>query len=323
MPGHNPNLPQPVIIDTDPGVDDAIAILMALADPGFRVLGLTATAGNVPLARAARNALALLEYAGRGDIPTHKGAARPLRGRYPYARHIHSPSGLTAPLPEPTLTASATPAVPFLAQTLTAMPGAVTVIALGPLTNLARLLLDHPDALRSAARIIVMGGAVDTPGNATPHAEFNFYSDPAAARLVIASGIPLTLIDLAACRQVYLPRSGLDNIKSAGRKSAGRLGELAARLLAGWFAKDPARRQFHLYDPLAVIAAVAPDALPLRTVTLEIDDPETTGDASRWGQCRVVNQNAGPISVAAPDGVNAPAALAAIRRLLEWPPAKD
>lgn len=318
MPGHNPNLPQPVIIDTDPGVDDAIAILMALADPGLRVLGLTATAGNVPLARAARNALALLEYAGRGDIPTHQGAARPLHGRYPYARHIHSPSGLTARLPEPTLTPSATPAVPFLAHTLTAMPGTVTLIALGPLTNLARLLRRHPDALPSAARLIVMGGAVDTPGNATPHAEFNFYSDPAAARLVIASGIPLTLIDLAACRQVYLPRSGLDNIKSGGR-----LGELAARLLAGWFAKDPARQRFHLYDPLAVIAAVAPDALPLRTVTLEIDDPETTGDASRWGQCRVVNQNAGPISVAAPDGVNAPAALAAIRRLLEWPPAKD
>lgn len=318
MPGQNPNLAQPVIIDTDPGVDDAIAILMALAHPGFRVLGLTATAGNVPLARAARNTLALLEYAGRGDIPAHKGAARPLSGRYPYARHVHSASGLTVRLPEPTIAASATPAVPFLAQTLTALPGAVTVIALGPLTNLARLLRGHPDALRAAARIIIMGGAVDTPGNATPHAEFNFYSDPAAARLVITSGIPVTLIDLAACRQVYFSRSDLDGIKSGGR-----LGELAARLLAGWFAKDPARQQFHLYDPLAVIAAIAPDALPLRAVTLEIDAPETISDAGRWGQCRVVNADAGPISVAAPDGVNAPAALAAIRRLLEWRPAKD
>ena len=318
MPGQHHNLAEPVIIDTDPGVDDAIAILMALAHPGFRILGLTATAGNVPLARAARNALALLEYAGRGDIPTHKGAARPLRGRYPYARQVHSPSGLTSPLPAPSITASATPAVPFLAQILTAMPGAVTVIALGPLTNLARLLRRHPGTLQSAARIIVMGGAVDAPGNATPHAEFNFYSDPTAARLVIASGIPITLIDLAACRQVYFARSDLD-----GLKSGGRLGELAARLLAGWFAKDPARRQFRLYDPLAVIAAIAPDALQLRPVTLEIDDSTTTGDAVRWGQCRVVNGDAGPISVAAPDGVNAPAALAAIRRLLDWRPAKD
>ena len=322
--------PVPVIIDTDPGVDDALAILMALAHPGFNIIGITTTGGNVPLARATRNALALLEYAGRGDIPVHRGAARPLAvspspGRYPYAREVHSAAGLTHPLPKPTLTPADAPAVPFLDQTLTAMPGAVTIIALGPLTNLARLLRRRPAALSAAARIIVMGGAVNTPGNITPHAEFNFYSDPTAARLVIESGIPITLIDLAACRQVYFTRAESDRIVPASR-----LGQLAARLLAGWFRKDPTRQRFHLYDPLAVIAAVDPSPLSLHPATIAVDAPSVVdapaaagaaADAALWGRCRITNPTAGPIAIAAPDQMDAPAALEAIRRLLSWTPA--
>lgn len=336
--------PVPVIIDTDPGVDDALAILMALAHPGFNIIGITTTGGNVPLARATRNALALLEYAGRGDIPVHRGAARPLAvspaaGRYPYAREVHSAAGLTHPLPKPTLAPADTPAVPFLDETLTAMPGAVTIIALGPLTNLARLLRRRPAALSAAARIIIMGGAVNTPGNITPHAEFNFYSDPTAARLVIESGIPITLIDLAACRQVYFTRAESDRIIPASDHTvpagdsiipASRLGQLAARLLAGWFRKDPTRRRFHLYDPLAVIAAADPSPLSLHPATIAVDAPSVvdtpaavddagaSADAALWGRCRITNPTAGPISIAAPDQVDAPAALDAIRRLLSW-----
>ena len=309
--------PIPVIIDTDPGVDDALAILMALAHPGFNIIGITTTGGNVPLARATRNALALLEYAGRGDIPVHRGAARPLAvspyaGRYPYAREVHSAAGLTYPLPKPTLAPADTPAVPFLDETLSAMPGAVTIIALGPLTNLARLLRRRPDALSAAARIIIMGGAVDTPGNSTPHAEFNFYSDPMAARLIMESGIPATLIDLAPCRQVYFTRAESDRIVPESRP-----GQLAARLLAGWFRKDPARQRFHLYDPLAVIAAIAPALLSLHPATIAVDDASAAADAL-WGRCRIINPAAGPVAIAAPDGMDAPAALDAIRRLLSW-----
>ena len=289
--------PVPVIIDTDPGVDDALAILMALAHPGFNVIGITTTGGNVPLARATRNALALLEYAGRGDIPVHRGAARPLAGRYPYAREVHSAAGLTYPLPKPTLVAADTPAVPFLADTLTAMPGAVTIIALGPLTNLARLLRQRPAALPAAARIIIMGGAVDTPGNITPHTEFNFYSDPAAARLVMESGIPATLIDLAACRRVYFARDESERIAAGSR-----LGQLAARLLAGWFRKDPARQRFHLYDPLAIIAAVDPSLLSLHPATIAVDDAGNSADAALWGRCRILNPTVGPVAIADPGG---------------------
>ena len=310
--------PVPVIIDTDPGVDDALAILMALAHPGFNVIGITTTGGNVPLARATRNALALLEYAGRGDIPVHRGAARPLAGRYPYAREVHSAAGLTYPLPKPTLAAADTPAVPFLADTLTALPGAVTIIALGPLTNLARLLRQRPDALPSAARVVIMGGAVDTPGNITPQAEFNFYSDPAAARLVLESGIPATLIDLAACRQVYFARDESDRIAAGSR-----LGQLAARLLAGWFRKDPARQRFHLYDPLAIIAAVDPSLLSLHPATIAVDDASVSDDAALWGRCRIINPTVGPIAIADPEGMDAPAALDSIRRLLSWTDTMD
>ena len=315
--------PVPVIIDTDPGVDDALAILMALAALALNVIGVTATAGNVPLARATRNALALLEYAGRGDIPVYRGAARPVRGRYAYAREVHSAAGLTYPIPEPTTAAAGTGAVSYLAETLRARPGEVVVIALGPLTNLARLLRRHPDALPGAARIVIMGGAVNAPGNVTPAAEFNFYSDPTAARIVVESGLPMTLVDLGACRQVYLTRADCDDdigIGTGSRNNDGgasqRMATLAAGLLAGWFRRDPARERFHLYDPLAVIAALEPAILRLRPVTLAIDDADVTGEAGLWGRCRVVDENAGPVSVAAPDGVDSAAALATIRSLL-------
>ena len=323
----NAPAPVPVIIDTDPGVDDALAILMALAAPALNVIGVTATAGNVPLARATRNALALLEYAGRGDIPVYRGAARPVRGRYAYAREVHSAAGLTYPIPEPTAAAAGTGAVSYLAETLRARPGEVVVIALGPLTNLARLLRRHPDALPGAARIIIMGGAVNAPGNVTPDAEFNFYSDPTAARIVMESGLPMTLVDLGACRQVYLARADGDDIGigtggdgigagSGNGGAGGRRATLAAGLLAGWFRRDPARERFHLYDPLAVIAALEPAILRLRPVTLAIDDADVTGEAGLWGRCRVVDENAGPVSVAVLDGVDSAAALAAIRSLL-------
>lgn len=305
--------PEPVIIDTDPGVDDAIALLMALSCSELEVIGLTTTAGNVPLRPATRNTLALLEYLNRTDIPVYQGASRPVRGRFAYARHVHTASGLTHRLNEPETEPAKTGAVPYIGQTLLADPGAVSIIALGPLTNLARVMKRYKSALPAARRIIVMGGAVDTPGNVTPCSEFNFYSDPTAARLVIESGVPLTLIDLAPCRQVFVSRTEAEELDSPGRS-----GQLAAQLLTGWFRRDPERERFNLYDPLTLIAAIAPAALTLRSVTLAVDDSDTTDESSQWGQTRVVNPTNGPISITAPDGVDRPAALAAIRRLLDW-----
>jgi purine nucleosidase len=208
-----------LIIDTDPGVDDAIAILMALACPDVEVLGLTTVGGNVALSRATRNSLALLEYAGRTEVPVLRGAARPLRGRFYYSHHFHQASGLTRRLPRPRSTASPETAVDFLADQLRRYPGRVTLAALGPLTNLARLLRRDPVALCQAASLVVMGGAVNVPGNVTPHAEFNFSSDPLAAREVLACGVPLTLVDLGACRRVFITREGA--ARGGGRRGQG------------------------------------------------------------------------------------------------------
>ena len=308
-----PEQPRSLIIDTDPGVDDALAILMALAQPGCNVVGITTTAGNVPLSDATRNTLALLEYAGRADIPVYRGAARPVQGRFAYARHVHSATGLTYPLPKPETPARDGAAVPFLNRALRASPGRLTVVALGPLTNLTRLHRRHPGALARAERIVVMGGAVETAGNATPHAEFNFYSDPTAAREIMESGLPITLIDLRACRQVFFSRQEAETVHSADR-----LGILAINLLRGWFDSDPARTGFHLYDPLAMLALSHPEVLRLQSVTMSVEDSTTSEDPQRWGKCNIVAAGGGPISVAAPDGVNSAAALAAIRELLSW-----
>lgn len=307
------NKPMTVVVDTDPGVDDAVAILMLLADPTCNIVGLTTTAGNVPLARSTRNSLALLEYAGRLDIPVCRGAARPVRGRYAYARQVHSASGLTRRLPDPSVSASQTGAIPFLERTLLDAATPVTIIALGPLTNLARLWRRNPSALRSAHRIIVMGGAVRAEGNATPHAEFNFYSDPTAARIIMESGLPITLIDLAACRRVSISRAQAEQVRSSGR-----LGALAAELLTGWFARDQSRREFYLYDPLAVLAATHPHVVELDAITMTVIDSDDTDDSAMWGKCEVIDANRGPVLVAAPDRVDSEAAHSAIQNLLEW-----
>ena len=176
--------PAKVILDTDPGVDDAIAILMALAWPELELVGITTVGGNVPLARGTRNALALLEYAGRQRVPVARGAARPCRGRFPYAYAFHGPGGLSRRLSQPRMHSVDIGAAEFMAAKLGGDPGQITLVALGPLTNLACLLKRHPGALDLAGSLVVMGGAADGSGNVKPHAEFNFYSDPVAAHAV-------------------------------------------------------------------------------------------------------------------------------------------
>ncbi|MDE2842111.1 MAG: nucleoside hydrolase, partial [Chloroflexota bacterium] len=206
-----------IIIDTDPGVDDAIAILIALAAPTVDVAGLTVVGGNVSHARALCNARALLEYVGKSDIPVHRGSSRPLTGKFASARNFHGGSGLTRRLPKPTADIPPQGAVDFLAEQLSANPGEVTLVAIGPLTNLARLERQYPGSLARAASLVIMGGAIDSPGNIRPQAEFNFYCDPVAAREVMTTGLPMTLVDLAACRQVAMSREMATNLKSRNR----------------------------------------------------------------------------------------------------------
>jgi purine nucleosidase len=191
-----------IIIDTDPGVDDAIAILLALASPEFELLGLTTVLGNVSLALATDNARRICELAGRPDIPIVAGAARPLAGPPVAAEPSHGSGGLGgATLPRPTMTVAAGHAVDWLIDTLMRRPpGAVTVAALAPLTNLAKAMVMEPRIVSRLGDIVVMGGAFGT-GNCPGGAEFNFYADAEAACRIMASGCRLTLVPLDLTHQ--------------------------------------------------------------------------------------------------------------------------
>ena len=297
--------PTKLLIDTDPGVDDAVAIFMALAAPEVDLLGLTTVGGNVPLARSTRNALALLQAAGRSDIPVAKGASRPLRGRFRYAPQFHGPGGLSRRLPEPTVRPVADGAVRFLNDRLTRQPGKVILVALGPLTNIARLLWEYPAALEQAKNIVVMGGAVNTPGNVTPKAEFNFYSDPAAAEIVLSSGLPITVVDLAACRQVAISRE-----QALRFGSNHPIGRLTLEMLQGWFAKDPTRQWFEFYDPLALAIALEPAIATVAKVDLDVGLEENES----WGE---TSETGGPGEISLPQQVDSARFFGLLEGLLE------
>ena len=270
-----------IVIDTDPGVDDAIAILMALACPTFEIVGLTAVGGNVPLARGTRNALALLEYAGREDIPVAAGAARPYRGRFRHSYRFHTPTGIGRRLPDPKTRPVDIDAVEFLAGALDHAPGGLTIIALGPLTNLALLLEQHPESLERLNSLVVMGGAVDAPGNTTARAEFNIHSDAYAANLVLSRVSPITLVELGACRQAAITREDAGTLRSNDR-----LGRLALQILANWFRRDEGRQRFEFYDPLTVAAAIDPQITTthLTGLRVELETPELFGATLPHGE---------------------------------------
>ena len=272
--------PIKLIIDTDPGVDDAIAILMALANRDVEVTGLTTVGGNVHLARTTRNALAVLQAAKRKDIPVAKGASRPLQGKFKYAPQFHGMSGLPLRLPEPIITPVPHGAVEFLNHQMTSTPGKVVLLALGPVTNIAKLLCEHPYVMEQAKNIVIMGGAIDVPGNVTPYAEFNIFCDPIASEIVFSSGLPITLVDLRACRQV-----GIDREHALNLHSDYPLGQLASALLQSWFKKEPSRQRFEFYDPLAMAVALDP-AIATTTkidINISLDENELRGATSETG----------------------------------------
>ncbi len=249
------------IIDTDPGVDDLLAILLALRSPELRIEALTTGGGNCSLSDATRNALRIIELAGRMDIPVYRGSARPLRGSYRFATHFHGPRGMAGRLPEPKIRASSANAIKALAARMGMESPPVTLIALGPLTNLARLLARHPECAKRISNLIVMGGAVDAPGNVTPFAEFNTWCDPEAAELVFRSGLDMTLIGLDVCNAVKLPKSYAD-------RTSGPVG----RVLRSWFKLHGQPHSLTMADVLAVAAACDPslftyERIPLRVIT--------------------------------------------------------
>ncbi len=260
--------PTPIILDCDPGHDDAIALLLALTSPELELVGVTTVSGNQTLDKTTANALRVLEFVGRIDVPVHAGADRPLvRDRF-VADYVHGETGMDGPdLPPPSTAPSEGHAVAFLAEQIRARGGAVTLVPTGPLTNIALLLALEPDA--RPERIVLMGGAVGE-GNRTPAAEFNIWADPEAARRVFESGIDMTMIGLDVTHQALITPDHVEELRRRGR-----VGTMVAELM-DFYARFHRRMYPDLvgspmHDPVAVAHVALPDLVEVRDARITVD----------------------------------------------------
>ncbi len=264
--------PTPIIIDTDPGQDDAVAILLALASPEFEVLGITAVAGNVPLALTEKNARKVCELAGRPDVKVYAGAIRPMLRALVTAENVHGKTGLDGPvLPEPKMALQTQHAVDFMIDTLmNRKAGTVTLCALGPLTNIGLALVREPRIASRIARIVAMGGGFFEGGNTTPAAEFNIYVDPHAARLVFAAGIPITLVPLDCTHQALTTSARVAKFRAMPNRS----GPAVAAMLDFFERFDEQKYGTDggpLHDPCVIAWLLKPDLFQGRHVNVAIE----------------------------------------------------
>jgi pyrimidine-specific ribonucleoside hydrolase len=267
----------PVIIDTDPGIDDAIAILLALASPELDVLGLTTVAGNTTLHNTTANAIRVLDLAGRHDIPVAAGADRPLIRTPWHAEDVHGADGLGgADLPAAQRQPIRTHAVDFIAGQLHASPVPVTLITIGPLTNIALLLALHPAAASRIGHVVMMGGSTGA-GNITPTAEFNIWFDPEAAHRVFASNLPKTIVGLDVARQAIVRSEDLTRLQAGGR-----VGQLVTGLVdyySRYYQERHGTPDTCQHDALTVAHLIRPELVTTRrlNVTVEYGSDETRG----------------------------------------------
>ncbi|MGI8422215.1 MAG: nucleoside hydrolase [Gaiellaceae bacterium] len=261
--------PIPILLDCDPGHDDAIALLLAVASPELELLGVTTVSGNQTLEKTTRNALRVLEFAGRGDIPVAAGADRPLtRARY-VADYVHGESGMDGPdLPDPSRSPLDEHAVHFLARTLRESERKVTLVPTGPLTNIALLLALHPELEEKIERVVLMGGAI-AEGNVTPAAEFNIWADPEAAKRVFDSDLDVTMVGLDVTHKALVTSSDTERLRATGRTGA-----MVAQLLD--FYGEFHARQYGwdgspIHDAVAVAQVSHPQLLETKFRHVEID----------------------------------------------------
>ncbi len=281
--------PRRIIIDTDPGQDDAVAILLALASPeDLEVLGITAVAGNVPLPLTQRNARIVCELARRPDVLVFAGAEAPLARPLVTAEHVHGKTGLDGPqLADPVMPLQQTHAVDFLIDTLREQPaGTITLCPLGPLTNIAQAFLKAPDIVARVQEVVLMGGAYFEVGNITPAAEFNIYVDPEAAEIVFGSGVPLVVVPLDVTHKALTTKPRIDAFRAMGT----RAGTMVAEWTDFFERFDVAKygsQGAPLHDPCVIAYLLQPHLFSGRNINVEI---ETKGDytvgmtvADWWG----------------------------------------
>lgn len=262
-----------IIIDTDPGQDDAVAILLALASPEeIDVIGITAVAGNVPLALTQKNARIICELAGKPQTRVFAGCDRPMRRKLVTAEHVHGKTGLDGPqMADPVMVLEDQHAVDFLIETLRREPAhTVTLCPLGPLTNIATAFEKAPDIVARVQQIVLMGGAYFEVGNITPAAEFNIYVDPEAAAMVFRSGVPLVVMPLDVTHKALTTRARVEAFRAIGNE--------AGRMVAEWtdfFERFDMQKYGSegapLHDPCVIAYLLRPDLFTGRHINVEIE----------------------------------------------------
>ena len=263
-----------VIIDTDPGVDDALALLFAMRSAELKIEGITPVAGNVPLELTLPNALRMVEIAGRADIPVAVGAKWPLMRRLVTAAQVHGENGLGgAVFPEPTTKPIAEPAAEFIRRIVRKYPSEVTLLTIGPLTNIATALNGDPELAVMVRSLVMMGGSL-SGGNITPAAEFNIYVDPEAARIVFQSGIPITMVGLDVTRRTSLTDDHVHVLQAAENPVSQAAAKIARNAIdhtrAQGFLVGP-----NMHDSLAVAAFLDPSILKWKEYYVDV---ETAGE---------------------------------------------
>jgi purine nucleosidase len=294
--------PRPIIIDCDPGQDDAVALLLALASPDdLDVLGITCVAGNVPLALTQRNARIIVELSGRLEVPVYVGCPRPILRPLVTAERVHGKSGLDGyDRDEPTLPLADGHAVEFIIATcLAAGDRSVTLCPLGPMTNIAQAIVQQPAILPKLREVAFMGGAALGPGNITASAEFNIYTDPHAAQVVLSSGVPLTMFGLDVTHKAITTPARREAIRAIGTP----VSEAVSGMLAFYDRHDIDRYGMPggpLHDPCVIAYLLRPDLFDGKEchVAIETEAALTMGRtvADWWGvggaapNCRVINR---------------------------------
>jgi purine nucleosidase len=261
-----------IIIDTDPGQDDAVAMLLAFASPELEVLGITCVAGNVPLSLTARNARIVCELGDRADMGVYAGCDRPMGRNLVTAEHVHGKTGLDGPvLPEPTMPLRDQHGVEFLIETLRKEPaGSVTLVPIGPLTNIATAFKTAPDVIGKVAEIVIMGGAYFEVGNITPAAEFNIYVDPEAAAIVFGSGAPLTVMPLDVTHKALVTAP-----RNAAFRALGNAVGVAVAEMTDFFERYDREKYGSagapLHDPCTIAYLLKPELFTGRHINVEIE----------------------------------------------------
>ena len=272
--------PLPVIIDCDPGQDDAVALALAFSAPEiFEILGVTTVAGNVPLNLTQRNARLVCEICNRSDVKIYAGCDKPMEQELVTAEYVHGQSGLDGiDIYEPEHPLEKTNAVDFIIETLLAADdNSITLIPTGPLTNIGTAINKEPNILPKIKEIILMGGAAKEGGNVTPSAEFNIYVDPEAADIIFKCGRPIVVMSLDVTHQVLTSRKRLDRIRAIGTKTAKMMTDLIA------FYERYDEEKYHtdggpLHDPCTIAYLIKPELFKLKDINVVI---ETSGDITR------------------------------------------